>query len=231
MPRPDQVLEIQRILSQVLPPELSYPILEHAGYPPPVVVERTETKVYTARIGNDIWQLWGREETRKQFEDYWHYLETDEIWGSAPEATVLPAEADEQSSNGDVRTDDGDSDSDMLDFVADEAPRGDSMWWLKEVIVTMTSRDQGWSETPEHRGTYNQSYTWFDIAIKRPITPGGPLEYLPGDFELQRNKHAHPLWETHTVPLPLDDPFFQRLRAGDVLVLLAKAKYPVSIPN
>lgn len=215
------MLEIQQILAQVLPPELSYPILEYAGYPPPVIAERNEKKSYTCPFGHDIWRLSEHDETRGQFEDHWHYLETDEIWGHVPEAPSTPD--DEYG-----EAEDFDPDLSVLSF-ADETPRGESLWWLKEVTVTMTSRDQGWSETPEHRGTYNQSYTWFDIAIKRPVVPGGPLEYLPGDFEIQRNKHAYAVPETHTVTLPLNDPFFQRLRAGDVIVLLAKAKFPVSI--
>jgi hypothetical protein len=230
LPTPDQVLEIQQILSQILPPELSFPILEYAGYPPPVIAERTDTKVYTARFGNNIWDLHGREEARREFEDYWFYLETDELWGNVRK--VVPASSSRQDED---ETEADSLEAELSQHEIDETPQVDgtppvdSVWWIKEIVVTTTSRDQGWSDTPEHRGTYNQSYTWFDIAIKRPITPGGPFEYLPGDFEVQRNKHAHPVWETHTVTLPLDDPFFQRLRTGDVLVLLAKSRYPVSL--
>jgi hypothetical protein len=237
VPNPSEVLEIQQILSQVLPPELSFPILEHAGYPPPVIAERTETKVYTARFGNNIWDLESQEDKRKEFEDYWLYLEADELWGNVqPGISGREGEHEDESETEADSLDPGlaevevagDNGKTPATEELDEGPL-ESVWWIKEIVVTTTSRDQGWSDTPEHRGTYNQSYTWFDIAIKRPVTPDGPFEYLDGDFELQRNKHAHPVWETHTNTLPLHDPFFRRLRAGDVLVLLAKSRYPVSL--
>jgi hypothetical protein len=33
------------------------------------------------------------------------------------------------------------------------------------------SHDQGWGGEPEHRGSYNESYNWFDVGIEKSHTP------------------------------------------------------------
>ena len=152
-----------------------------------------------------------------EFEEHWVYLETDGLWG--PVRSGKSVVQDKQIGDGEDGTenpDDPNSDS------------PESLWHISNIVVTMLSKDQGWSDTPEFRGTYKHSYTWFEIAIKRRSESGGSMEYLPGDFEIQRNKHAFGEYMEHTVTLPLDNPFFQRLRKGDVLVLLAKAQFQVS---
>lgn len=223
IPTPDQVLEIQQILTQVLPPELSYPIIEAAGYPPPVVVEREQPKTFPDRRkrgGNDIWRLWGKEENRMEFEEHWVYLESDGLWGpvrSGKSIAQVGTITEGEEGMGDPTT----------EQVANNAS-SESLWHVTNIVVTMLSKDQGWSDTPDFRGTYQHSYTWFEIAIKRRSESGDFMEYLPGDFEIQRNKHAFGEYTEHTVKLPLDNPFFQRLRTGDVLVLLAKAQFQVS---
>jgi hypothetical protein len=228
IPTPDQVLEIQQILTHVLPPELSYPIIEAAGYPPPVVVEREQPKTFPDRRkrgGNDIWRLWGKEENRMEFEEHWVYLETDGLWG--PVRSAKSVAQDKTTGDGE----DG-AENPTIEQVAND-PKDDPpefLWHISNIVITMLSKDQGWSDTPEFRGTYKHSYTWFEIAIKRR-SESGAMEYLPGDFEIQRNKHAFGEYMEHTVKLPLDDPFFQRLRKGDVLVLLAKAQFQVSAGN
>jgi hypothetical protein len=223
IPTPNQVLEIQHILTQVLPPELSYPIIEAAGYPPPVVVERQQPKTFPDRRkrgGNDIWKLWGKEENRMEFEEHWVYLESDGLWG--------PVRSSESKPQNEITgaMEDGAADHALGSVANDDS--SESLWHISNIVITTLSRDQGWSDTPEFRGTYQHSYTWFEIAIKRRSESGGSMEYLPGDFEIQRNKHAFGEYMEHTVKLPLGDPFFQRLQKGDVLVLLAKAQFQVS---
>lgn len=109
----------------------------------------------------------------------------------------------------------------------------DSPWRLKSITITLTSHDQGWSDTPRLRGTYDQSYTWFDLCIQRlvEITDEGEesSEQLLEPLELQRNKHATVQSTTHIIRLPSSHPYLQQLRTGDRLCIQPEARFPVSV--
>ncbi|KAJ7489109.1 hypothetical protein FB451DRAFT_1552991 [Mycena latifolia] len=51
---------------------------------------------------------------------------------------------------------------------------------VKLVKFEILSNDQGWGGEPEHRGTYNGSYTWFEAAILRPGKAPEQEPELPG---------------------------------------------------
>lgn len=38
---------------------------------------------------------------------------------------------------------------------------------FREIRFVICSYDQGWSDFPQHHGTYLDSMTWFDVAIQR----------------------------------------------------------------
>jgi hypothetical protein len=39
---------------------------------------------------------------------------------------------------------------------------------VREITFTISSRDQGWSGQPQFHGTYEQSYTWFEVRVIQP---------------------------------------------------------------
>lgn len=39
---------------------------------------------------------------------------------------------------------------------------------LKKAVVTVVSKDQGWSGYPNDHGTYRNSWTWFELSVGRP---------------------------------------------------------------
>jgi len=58
---------------------------------------------------------------------------------------------------------------------------------LKKVVVTVVSKDQGWSSFPDDHGTYRGSWTWFELSVGPPSAESG--ERWRG--EVVRNLHAH----------------------------------------
>lgn len=44
-------------------------------------------------------------------------------------------------------------------------PRGDHP--CRKVVFTIMSKDQGWADRREFRGTYQGSYTWFDVGLEQ----------------------------------------------------------------
>jgi hypothetical protein len=223
-PTPTQVLEVQQILSELLPLELSFPIMDHAKYYTSQVSERSELKMFTDRGG----RLWGSAAGNEDSVDFlrnWEYLESKPVWGRCRRSTIKqPGQSGVDSLLTGLSADPNDT---------AEQEEEDNIWKIKHITVSLSSKDQGWSGTPELIGTYEQSYSWFEIGIKRPIMTNPPLpeptyEYLPGQLEIQKNKHAFREFSEHEIFLPLSSPFIQRLRKGDKIVVLAKARYPVS---
>lgn len=38
---------------------------------------------------------------------------------------------------------------------------------VRKVVFTITSKDQGWGSTRVNRGTYNDSWTWFEAGLEK----------------------------------------------------------------
>ncbi|KAL9104684.1 MAG: hypothetical protein Q9163_000427 [Psora crenata] len=109
----------------------------------------------------------------------------------------------------------------------------------RSVVFTFTSKDQGWSSYPSHFGTYENTWTWFEAGLRtQPITEHDPSagngatneqgrkpEYGYERFILQRNRHAGRVPESYRVELGQDSPLFAKLKAGDVIDLVACAQY------
>ena len=106
---------------------------------------------------------------------------------------------------------------------------------IREIVFTFTSKDQGWSSFPEDRGTFRNSWTWFEIGIvhdgKKKLTSkesdGGFSERI---YYSQRNKHAWRDWESYCIRFNEDNELIADLEAGDAVVLWA-SKYSSFFPS
>ena len=91
---------------------------------------------------------------------------------------------------------------------------------LKKVAITVVSHDQGWSSFQEDHGTYNNSWTWFELSVGPPS--GGNVERWRG--EVVRNLHAHGEFKEHTIEIS-DQRLYEKAESGDVLTVWAHAKF------
>jgi len=89
---------------------------------------------------------------------------------------------------------------------------------LRKVIVTIVSKDQGWSKYLHDHGTYRNSWTWFELSVG----PSKDSEKWRG--EVVRNLHAHGEFKEHTVEIS-DGELYERARSGDVLTVWVIARY------
>ena len=91
---------------------------------------------------------------------------------------------------------------------------------LREVAITIISKDQGWSNYLEDYGTYRNSFTWFDLSVGPPTK--GPEQKWRG--LVVRNLHAHHSFKEHTIEIS-DVELYEKARSGDVLTVWASAKF------
>lgn len=94
---------------------------------------------------------------------------------------------------------------------------------LKKVVITVVSKDQGWSSYEEDHGTYRNSWTWFELSVGQPPDKGiGVGERWRG--EVVRNLHAHDEFKEHTIEI-FDKELYEKADSGDVLTVWAHARY------
>nr|XP_019046961.1 hypothetical protein I302_03567 [Kwoniella bestiolae CBS 10118]OCF25891.1 hypothetical protein I302_03567 [Kwoniella bestiolae CBS 10118] len=129
------------------------------------------------------------------------------------------ARGNEQRSHGHVVEGEGGSEE-VVDIGNSGEP--DKVWIRKCVIETL-SKDQGWSSNnPTHYGTYEQSYSWFEISLLR-----GTQEVQGSRHSIQYNVHAGQYYKPHCNILPEDHPTLKLARPGDRIVLWIRAEYQV----
>ena len=95
---------------------------------------------------------------------------------------------------------------------------------LRKVVVTVVSKDQGWSTYLGDYGTYRNSWTWFELSI-------GSLAQGSGEKwrgMVVRNLHAHHDFKEHTIEIS-DGELYKMAKSGDVLTVWALAKFPGSM--
>ncbi|WWC86722.1 uncharacterized protein L201_001600 [Kwoniella dendrophila CBS 6074] len=93
--------------------------------------------------------------------------------------------------------------------------------WVRKCIIETLSKDQGWSSgNPAHYGTYEQSYSWFEISLLR-----GDKEVENSRHSIQNNVHAGQYYKSHTVTLHSDHPTLKLVEPGDRIVLWVRAQY------
>ena len=91
---------------------------------------------------------------------------------------------------------------------------------LRKVIVTIVSKDQGWSNHLEDYGTYRNSWTWFELSVGSPAR--GSQERWCG--VVVRNLLAHHSYKEHTIEIS-DKELYKKAESGDVLTVWALAKF------
>ena len=94
---------------------------------------------------------------------------------------------------------------------------------LKKVVITVVSKDQGWSSFFIDQGTYRNSWTWFELSVGPPKDSGEEGEKWRG--EVVRNLHAHDSFKKHTIEIS-DEELYEKAKSGDVLTVWALARYP-----
>ena len=88
------------------------------------------------------------------------------------------------------------------------------------VIITVVSKDQGWSDHLDDYGTYRNSWTWFELSV------GPPTEDSREKWRglVVRNLHAHGDFKEHTIEIT-DGELYEKAESGDVLTVWALAKF------
>lgn len=94
---------------------------------------------------------------------------------------------------------------------------------LKKVVITVVSKDQGWSSYQDDHGTYRNSWTWFELSVGPPSDSKGATEKWRG--EVVRNLHAHGDFKEHTIEIT-DEGLYANAGSGDVLKVWAHARFP-----
>jgi len=87
---------------------------------------------------------------------------------------------------------------------------------LKKVVITVISKDQGWSDHQSDHDTYRNSWTWFELSV-------GSDSGERWRGEVVRNLHAHGDFKEHTIQIS-DGELYEKAKSGDVLTVWALAK-------
>ena len=109
---------------------------------------------------------------------------------------------------------------------------------LRRVAISFTSKDQGWSSYPGSHGTYEASWTWFDVALFSPAEMGGrptrgalhdepACGLMPKRYRLQCNRHAGKKMESYNLNLDKSHghQLFEDLSENDSIALMACAQF------
>ncbi|KAJ6023929.1 hypothetical protein N7540_004726 [Penicillium herquei] len=98
--------------------------------------------------------------------------------------------------------------------------------YVREIDITIWSRDQGHSGFPEHQGTYENSWTWFDLWVQS--VPGKEDILKPEEVRLATNVHAGKAWRRNqkTYSSAHDLSWMKKLGAGDMVSIIPMARYP-----
>ncbi|KAJ4469855.1 hypothetical protein J3R30DRAFT_3303165 [Lentinula aciculospora] len=84
-----------------------------------------------------------------------------------------------------------------------EIPRSDSRHRkIRKATFEMESHDQGWTRSPEYKGTYNGSWSWFEAIIYRASASPCWLDLDSGVFNLGATFNASDMRELFPEPNP-----------------------------
>ncbi|CAG8137416.1 unnamed protein product [Penicillium salamii] len=95
---------------------------------------------------------------------------------------------------------------------------------VQEIVFRICCHDQGWSSDPENHGTFNGSFTWFELDIERPSDPG--YGGHPRHQCLLRNLHACSQVACYTVHFNQSTDWVRNLQVGDRISIIPMARYP-----
>lgn len=106
---------------------------------------------------------------------------------------------------------------------------------VQQIVFTIESHDQGWSNYKAWHGTYQQSYTWFEAQL----FASGHTEALAERPVIMRNVHASQRVYRHSIVWQADMPnstydsesraienWVRRLEPGDKVAVVPRAVYP-----
>ncbi|KAI1073622.1 hypothetical protein F5B20DRAFT_597369 [Whalleya microplaca] len=99
---------------------------------------------------------------------------------------------------------------------------------IQQVRISIRSHDQGWSSHSMHHGTYEGSYTWFEVGIQK--SDGRWLDLNFDERLITRNIHASSQSRTHCIIFSHDDStgtssWTTLLELGDRVAVLPKAQF------
>ena len=126
------------------------------------------------------------------------------------------------------------SDGDMLLLASEPLSRRD-ITNMRKLVFFLRSRDQRWSDQSERRGTYDGSWTWFDVVLQKPnssLTVGGKVKNADEELKtrlcLQRNRHAGTEFEEYRIELKgwSGCKLFHEMVKGDRIALMMSARFP-----
>ncbi|WFD26227.1 hypothetical protein MNAN1_001204 [Malassezia nana] len=113
--------------------------------------------------------------------------------------------------------------------------------WVRGFVLSVTvdtwSHDQGWSSElrRDWLGTYQGSYTWWELTLDRPSRPLPRTDAGNQDpdatEEIHRvhvchNIHASREYKHHTITFDYDHPLVRDIQQGDRLSLWVRTQYP-----
>ena len=98
--------------------------------------------------------------------------------------------------------------------------------FVYRIDIHIESHDQGWSsdQNTHWHGTTEGSWTWWDLALIRPLPPDGEVEVQR--IEVQRNLHAVKEFQNFDIQLGPDCPIAYNALPGDRFALFARSMYP-----
>ena len=91
---------------------------------------------------------------------------------------------------------------------------------LRKVVITVVSKDQGWSNYLEDYGTYRNSWTWFELSVGSPSKDSGK----GWRDVVVTNIHADSDFKEHSIEI-YDGELYEKAQSGDVLTVWALAKF------
>lgn len=95
--------------------------------------------------------------------------------------------------------------------------------FISRVVIRTESHDQGWSSYPQDQGTFNNSWTWLDLALVRNPSENASLE-TPPHWRIYTNLHASSSWQSKEVILDTSNEIIGAIRSGDSLAIWAEAR-------
>lgn len=101
---------------------------------------------------------------------------------------------------------------------------------VRKIIFSTVSRDQGWSSFPADHNTYENSHTWFEVAVFEP-DQDSPASFCPA-IRIITNVHAGKEWKKQDVVWTYDSEddrirdFVTSLKGGQRIAITAHAAYP-----
>ncbi|MCO5581451.1 hypothetical protein L7F22_035335 [Adiantum nelumboides] len=92
---------------------------------------------------------------------------------------------------------------------------------VKGIKVTVESHDQGWSSYRDDHGTYNNSWTWGELAV---LAADGQTQ-IGKRIHVYTNLHAVDEWQVHS-KIVTDPLFLESIQAERVIALYLCSRYP-----